>query len=248
MLISIDNIKTMKFHLKAIERFNGKLIFSKAQVKMSRSPLKIYLYLNGPEVLWIEDKNKDNAMVNPHGFPFINLNISSTNFLMRKNQHHIVKEVGYDYFREIIREAIKITDNNFDSYFKYQGEVEWEKHTCYFITIVYPDFKYEDYIVKKDETLVTIAHALHVNDYMLLELNSSKVSYYDDVKTEQIIKVPNAYGSKIILYIDKELLLPLVIKVYDEKGLFEMYEYHNLLVNPKIADEEFTKDYKEYGF
>ena len=83
---------------------------------------------------------------------------------------------------------------------------------------------------------------------MLLEINSDNVNNYRDVKAGQKIKVPNVYGNKLILYIDKELFIPRVIKVYDEKGLFESYEYHDLEVNSKIPDEEFMKEYKGYGF
>ena len=83
---------------------------------------------------------------------------------------------------------------------------------------------------------------------MLLEINSDKVKNYHDVKPNQKIKVPNVYGNKMILYIDKDLFVPRAIKIYDDKGLYESYEYHDLLVNSKIPEEEFTKEYKGYGF
>lgn len=206
------------------------------------------MFLSGPELLWLEGTNNGNALVNPNGFPYIDLNLDPMGSLMRENQHHTVKEVGYDYFADLIRNAIKIAGNAFDSYFKCQGEIEWDNHTCYSIAAEYPDFKYESYAVKKGETLITIARLKHLSEYMLLELNEKEVSNYDDVKTGQMITIPNMYGNKIILYIDKELLVPRVIKVYDEKGLFESYEYRDLEINPKIADEEFTKEYKGYGF
>ena len=38
------------------------------------------------------------------------------------------------------------------------------------------------------------------------------------------------------------------IKILDDKGLFEQYDYHFLQVNPKIEDAEFTKTYKDYKF
>ena len=37
-------------------------------------------------------------------------------------------------------------------------------------------------------------------------------------------------------------------KVYDDKGLYEHFEYVDLKVNPVIKAEEFTRDYKEYDF
>ena len=51
-----------------------------------------------------------------------------------------------------------------------------------------------------------------------------------------------------VIYIDKQTNLPLITRVYDDKGLFESYEYINLQLNPVIKDEEFSRKYKEYHF
>lgn len=247
-IASVEKIETMKFHLQCNERIKGKLISTESQVKLNVSPMKVYIYLKGPEVLWLEGKNNDDAFVNPDGFPFMNLNLDLMGSIMRENQHHTIHEVGFEYFADIIKNSIALAGEKFDDYFKCGGTLTWDSHECYLITAEYPGFKYNDYAVQKGETLVTIAKKLKVSEYMLLEINSDKVNNYHDVKANQKIKVPNVYASKMILYIDKELLIPRVIKVYDEKGLFESYEYHDLQVNPKIADEEFTKDFKGYGF
>jgi len=247
-LASLDKIQTLKFHLKVAERIKGKLHFSESQIKLLRSPFKTYIYLKGPEVLWLAGKNNGNALVNPDGFPFMNLNLDPMGSIMRENQHHTIYEVGFDYFAGIIKNSIAFAGDKFDDYFNCSGTLTWDGHECFLVTADYPYFKYVDYIVKKGENLVTIGRKLKVSDYMLLEINSAKVSDYYDVKPNQVIKVPNVYGSKMILYIDKDLLVPRVIKVYDDKGLFEVYQYYELEVNPKIADEEFTKDYKGYGF
>jgi len=247
-IASVEKIRTIKFHLKVNERFKGKIISSESQIKINDSPRKVYIYLKGPEVLWLEGKNNGNALVNPGGFPYMNLNLDPFGSLMREKQHHTIHEAGFDYFADIIKNSISMAGNEFDNYFKCTGIITFDEHECYFITAEYSDFKYVDYTVQTDETLVTIGKKLKVCDYMLLELNSDKVSNFHDVKPNQVIKVPNVYGSKMVLYIDKELLVPRVIKVYDEKGLFESYEYHDLQLNPKISEEEFTKDYKEYGF
>lgn len=245
---AVEKIQTLKFHLKCNERINGKLVSTESQVKLNRSPRKIYIYLKGPELLWIEGKNNGNCLVNPEGFPYMNLNLDPMGSLMREKQHHTIHEMGFEYFADIIKSSMNILGTNFDTYFKCAGTITWNSRECYFITAEYPDFKYSDYTVQKGETLVTIARKLKVSDYMLLEINSDKVKNFHDVKENQKIKVPNVYGSKMILYIDKEQFIPRVIKVYDDKGLFESYEYHELQLNPKIAEEEFTKEYKEYGF
>ncbi|HEY4799011.1 MAG TPA: DUF1571 domain-containing protein [Bacteroidia bacterium] len=245
---SVEKIKTLKFTLKITERIKGKISNNESHIKLSRHPLKVYIYLGGPEVLWLEGKNNGNALVNPDGFPYMNLNLDPYGSIMRENQHHTIYEVGYDYLSDIIKNSISFAGEKFDDYFKCSGTIPFDGHECYLVTAEYPFFKYGEYTVQKGEDLISIAHKLKVSDYMLQEINSAKVSDYRDVKANQKILVPNMYGNKMILYIDKDLLVPRVIKVYDDKGLFEAYEYHDLLVNPNIADEEFTKDCKGYGF
>jgi hypothetical protein len=247
-ITTVENIQTLKFHLKCNERVKGKLAFTESQVKLNTSPRRIYIYLKGPELLWIAGENNGNALVNPYGFPYMNINLDPMGSLLRENQHHTINEIGFSYFASIIKYSMQITGDNFEDYFKCGGSINWDNHDCYFITAEYPDFKWIDYTVQKGETLVTIARKLKVSDYMLLEINASKVGSYRDIKANQKIKVPNAYGKKMVIYIDKELFIPRVIKVYDDKGLFESYEYHDLQLNPKIADEEFTREYKGYGF
>ena len=53
---------------------------------------------------------------------------------------------------------------------------------------------------------------------MILERNPKAGGYYD-VKAGQIISIPNAYAKLTLLLIDKETLLPLNNKVFDDKGL-----------------------------
>lgn len=245
---SVGKIKTLKFHLKCLERIKGKLLATESQVKMNATPRKIYVYLKGPELLWIEGKNNGNALVNPGGFPYMNLNLDPMGNIMRESQHHTIHEVGFRYFSGIIKKSLELPDDQLSKIFSLTGDITWEGRECYFITAEYPGFEYRDYQVQAGETLVSIAKKFFVSDYMLIEKNRPKVKSYNDVKAGQIIKVPNAYGKKMIIYIDKLLMLPRVIKVYDEVGLFESYEYHELMVNPVIPEEEFQKNFKGYGF
>ena len=83
--------------------------------------------------------------------------------------------------------------------------------------------------------------------YMILEKNP-KIRNSNDVKKGDIIKVPNDYSQKMILYVDKKTYFPVLIKVYDEVGLFEQYDYSNLVFNPVFASDEFLKSNKKYNF
>lgn len=247
-ITAVDKIERLKFHLKCNERVNGKLLSTESQVKLNRFPRKIYIYLKGPELLWVEGQNNGNCLVNPKGFPYMNLSLDPMGSLMREKQHHTIHQMGFEYFGGVIKNFMGSLESDLDKYFKCAGVLTWSGRECYFITAEYPDFRYVDYVVQKGENITSIAHKLKVSDFMILEVNSGKVKNFQDVKVNQKIKVPIVYGSKMTLYIDKDTFIPRVIKVYDDKGLFESYEYHDLQLNPKIADEEFTKGYKDYGF
>jgi len=248
MLYSIDLLKTLKFHLSSNERIKGKMVTNHSTTKLNKSPRKLYMNLQGPELLYVQGTNHNNALVNPGGFPYIDLNLDPMGSLLRDKQHHTIHEIGFDYYADILRNAVKFCGTKFDSYFKMMGEVKWNDRDCYAVTAEYPEFKYVDYTVKKGDDLIRIARALFVSEYMLLETNSGTVDSYYDVKEGQVIKVPIIYGKKIELLIDKQYFLPVKTKVYDEKGLFESYEYDVLIVNPSFTDDEFTKGYKDYHF
>ena len=64
----------------------------------------------------------------------------------------------------------------------------------------------------------------------------------------QVIQIPNVYAKKNILYIDKKLKLPVRMEMYDDKGFFERYEISQIEVNPVIPPEEFSENYKDYGY
>jgi hypothetical protein len=247
ILTSIDNVKTLRYNLQCNERIKGRIKHSESQVKLQVAPRKLYLSLKGPEVLWVQGENNGNAFVNPGAFPFVNLNLDPYGSLMRKDQHHTIHEMGFRYFADILKDGVKRAGDKLDRYFNVLGEEKYNGRPCYKLTISFPDFGWIPYTVNKGENLTTISRRLRVSEYMVLE-NNPKVIGYNDVKEGQIIQVPTAYAKLTILLIDKELLLPVNNKVFDDKGVYETYEYYNLQVNPVIAAEEFTKKYKNYKF
>ncbi len=244
---SVDNVKTLRYSLQCNERIHGRMQHTESRVKLQTSPRKLYLYIKGIEVLWLQGTNNGEALVNPSSFPYINLNLDPYGGLMRKDQHHTIHEMGFHYLADILRDGMKKAGDKLDKYFKVLGEEVYDGRPCYKLSIAYPDFGWAPYTVKSGENLITIARRLRISEYMVLE-NNPKISNYNDVKEGQVIQVPNAYAKLTLLLIDKEYLLPINNKVFDDKGVFETYEYHNLLVNPVIAPEEFSKTYKEYHF
>jgi Protein of unknown function (DUF1571)/LysM domain len=244
---AVDNVKTMRYKLQCNERIKGHMQYYESKVKLQVSPRKLYLSIKGPEVLWTEGTNNGNALVNPGAFPYMNLNLDPYGSLMRKDQHHTIHEMGFQYLADILRDGMKRAGDKLDKYFLVVGEEKYYGKNCIKLSISFPDFAWVSYTVKKGENLTTIARKLKIAEYMVLS-NNPKLSWYNDVKEGQVIQVPNAYAKLTLLLIDKDTYLPVSNKVFDDKGVYETYEYIDLQVNVPIQAEEFTKDYKGYGF
>ncbi len=247
ILKSISNVKTLRYDLQRNERVKDKMNYTESKVKLQVSPRKLYISIKGQEVLWIQGVNNGNALVNPGTFPYINVNLDPMGSLMRKNQHHTINELGMEYLADILKEGMKRYGDQINKHFVIMGEEKYMGRNCYKLSAVFPEFAWESYTAKKNETILTIASKLHVSEFMILEKNAN-VSWYSDPIEGQVIQVPNAYGKLFLLMIDKELMVPISEKIFDDKGLFETYEFYNLRVNSIIAPEEFTEGYKDYHF
>lgn len=248
MIKTIDELERLKYSLKIIERGKKGYNHYESSVKLSRKPRKIYLYIKGIELLWVSGWNNNKAYVKPNSFPYVNLSLDPLGYLMRQDQHHTLNEMGVDYFGGLIEYMALKNGKRFDTYFKLDGEERINNRPCYKIIIDNKDFGYENYTVGDNESITSIARKLHISEYMILEVNPKFNDYFDILKKGQVIKVPNAYAKHVTLYIDQLYFLPISIKILDDKGLFEQYDYHFLQVNPKIDDTEFTKDFKDYKF
>ncbi len=248
MIKTIDELERLKYSLKIVERGKKGYNHYESSVKLNRKPRKIYLYIKGIELLWVGGWNNNKAYVKPNSFPYVNLSLDPLGYLMRQDQHHTLNEMGVDYFGGLIEYMALKNGNKFDNYFKLDGEERMNNRPCYKIIIDNKDFAYENYTVGENESITSIARKLHISEYMILEVNPKFNDYFDILKKGQVIKVPNAYAKHVTLYIDQLYFLPISIKILDDKGLFEQYDYHFLQVNPKIDDTEFTKDFKDYKF
>lgn len=249
MIKAIDDVECLKYSLKITERGKKGYNYYGSSVKISRKPRKIYIYISpGIELLWLKGWNHNKAYVKPNSFPYINMNLDPLGNLMRQDQHHTINEMGFDYFGSIVEYLAFKVDDKFDSYFKLEADERYNNRPCYKVIINNKDFAYETYTVAQGENITTIARKLHISEYMIVEANPKLNDYFDILKKGQTLKVPNAYAKDVTLYIDQLYFLPIGIKVMDDKGLYEQYDYNFLQVNPKFEDAEFTTKYKDYKF
>jgi hypothetical protein len=248
MLHSIKEVKGLKYHLKVVERGKKGYNNYESTVKFSRNPRLIYLYIKGIEVLWLQGKNDGKALVKPNSFPYFNLNLDPMGNLMRQDQHHTLHEMGFDYFGGIIQNTVDKIGPRFDEFFTLEGEERVNNRPCYKVVVNNHDFTYVDYKVGEGESITSIARKLHVAEYMILEKNPRFKDYFDILKKGEVIKVPNWYAKRVVVCVDQLYFVPVSIRVDDNRGLFEQYDYHFLQVNPRFEENEFTKTYKDYGF
>ena len=256
MLNSIDKIRTLKYTFKSYERLNGKSedFFTEMDIKVNLSPRKMYGLTKskpneGVEVLYVEGQWNNKAKVNA-GKWLPNLNLNPYGGRMRENQHHTIMEAGFGFLASIIKNAIKRADTEkpgeFDSFFRYDGDITWQGRPCFKVTIDDPEFTYVNYTVKPSEDINKIEKDKGICGYLILTKNGLKD--FDDVKPGMTVKIPTSYAKKTILYIDKSTYLPIVQIMYDDIGQFEKYEFHSLSVNPAFKDVEFTTDFDGYRF
>ncbi|MCU0429807.1 MAG: DUF1571 domain-containing protein [Cytophagaceae bacterium] len=233
-----------------MERIQSVLETQKSFVKLTRNPLKIYAKQLAPkegvEILYIKGKHNNMARVNPNGFPWVTVSLDPYGSTMRKKQHHTLLDSGYDLVVSILEHLALKYQKDLVSMVVQKPDVLWDGITCQVIEFNNPNFKKEKYTVKEGETVLTIAERNKISEYKILEEN--KLDSYTDVSKGQVLDITNDYASKMILYIDKSRQVPLVMKVYDDKGLYEQYEYTQVVLNPAFTEDDFSEDNDDYNF
>ena len=249
MFDAIQGVQTARYTLLIAERVKGETHHAISEIKLNTTPRKLYLKnpKKGTEILWVQGENKGDCWVYPNGFPYTTLNLSPLGDIMRKNQHHTIHDLGFGYIGKTTRSSIFKSGLPLEKIFTYIGDVIWDNTDCYKLFASYPDFKYLNYKVEKGETVSSIANEFNCGEYRILEKNQWIKEYNTNIEGKQIM-VPNNYSNKTILYISKKNNLPVFIKVYDDLGFYEGYEYHDLQVNTGFKANEFSKEYKDYNF
>ena len=252
MFEKTKKIKGLEYVMKKTERINGVLTESYSYTKLIRDPFKIYFKRGRPEeavleALYIEGQHDNKAVINPNGFPWFNLYLSPMGSTMRHNQHHTLFDSGYDMLVSILEHLIKKYNQNVHSMITVSNAEKVNGFDCFKLVLDNPHFKYIEYVVKPNENITDIANKFKLSDYMILQKNIELDDYIDVVAGQKLI-IPNDYAPKLEIYIDKNKMLPILFKVYDDQGLFEQYEYQNLIIDPAFEEDEFSTTYNEYGF
>jgi hypothetical protein len=241
----------MAYIFSKTERIDGVMIENQSEIKVQRKPYKLYLkeiYPNtGVEVLYPHPADETKALINPNGFPWMNLKLDPNGELMRKDQHHTILEGGYDYVVSIMDYYFYKYRENLDELIVNEGSQMVDGRMCNVVSITNADFGYHKYIVKKGESLSSIALKNRLNEYMIAQ-NNDGLGLLKGISEGQELLLSSDYCQRMILYIDQDRQIPLKMEVYDDKGIFERYEFLGVKINPDFTTAEFTMSHDAYNF
>ncbi len=250
MVEKSTQVKTLEYQIILNERLYDKTIVSDIYSKINYEPFKVYIKQAKPKVgletLYVQGERSNQLLINPNGFPWVNINLSPFSNSVLKDSHHQVFHSGCRYLAKVINYYI---NNPLKYNLKVEPDEKVMNTTCFKIAMDVLDYGYFTHTVKKGETIFKIADKYNVGTYSILERNQSIIDSYDDVLSEgQKLLVPNCYGKKIYMWVNKTTYLPLMLKVYDDKGFLESFEYKFLKVGPVFKSNEFTSEFPGYGF
>ncbi len=254
MLSAINSSKGYSYTMRSNERIVGMKnlrggdIFTKVNINPQQLYMKMITDPNkGTEILYVKGQNNNKALVNP-GKMLPTIKLAPTNSLLTKEQHHIITTAGFGATARILGDAVKRADaqGKFDEVFKYEGDITWNNRSCYKIIITDPSWAYTTYKALPGEKMYDVAYKLLIPEYHLVELNG--VKNFEEDLSNKTLKVPTAYARRTVLFVDKETNFPILQEMSDDKGVFERYEFYNLVINPAFKANEFTEDFDGYGF
>ncbi|MCB9033770.1 MAG: DUF1571 domain-containing protein [Chitinophagales bacterium] len=237
-LSAMKSVSTCTYDFYSKERFsNGKVISSHIEFKVQESPKKIYANSLEPqkaELCYIPSTSSK-VMVKKG---FLKLNLEKTNNLLMKEQHQTIDRAGFKRIADILQTSVnQRKGQDLSKFATVSGTVTYDGKSCYKITINEPDYKIVYHTVKSGQTNIwKLGEALAIPEYKVQELNNTKS---DDFTVGQKIKVPSAYAKTTVIYVDKSTYLPLYIKMDDDKGLFEQYEFKNLKTGVSFSSSDF---------
>lgn len=235
----IASINTMQFTLVNHERIGDRMMKGKQKVSLITQPFQCHIVLiepgSGEELVYSGAKYNNFAIYDPNGFPYVQLELDPHGSLMRKNNHHTIFDLGFGKMMAILKYHMKNA-----SYTLKVEEVKINGEDVQKLSVEFVDFSYKRVSIDKKQTLSAFADSKMLNDYMLFELNKIPIS--DQLKVGSSIVIPSAYAKKIELYISKESGYPISQLIYDDKGLYEKYEFSDLVINFPIPEKRFNSE------
>ena len=251
MYIAIGSLQTMSYDMTSQERIGKRIEIRNSKFKIQVSPKKLYMKNqdSGVELLYVAGWNNNKPFINPNGFPYVNVSFDVNSPKVRNDGHHPITHAGFSYlYAQVKNTEKKLAANGqkLEDIITIAGDYTWNGKSCTKLILDNPDFQFISYTCTQSESLLSLCERINVSEYLVMEKNN--MGYGANVTKGMVLKVPNAFAKKAELYIDKSSGIPIYQVVYDDKGVFEKYEFKNLKINPSFNSAEFTTQCAGYGF
>jgi len=251
MYIAIGSLQTMSYDMTSQERIGKRIEIRNSKFKIQVSPKKLYMKNqdSGVELLYVAGWNNNKPFINPNGFPYVNVSFDVNSPKVRNDGHHPITHAGFSYlYAQVKNTEKKLAANGqkLEDIITIAGDYTWNGKSCTKLILDNPDFQFISYTCTQSESLLSLCERINVSEYLVMEKNN--LGYGANVSKGMVLKVPNAFAKKAELYIDKSSGIPIYQVVYDDKGVFEKYEFKNLKINPNFNNAEFTTQCAGYGF
>jgi len=252
MLDSFGELRTLEYDFYQNEQLRKGRNEYLAHVRLQINPQKVYVKTISPdkgiEVLYRDGHLNNKALINPNGFPYVNVKLDPLSGQLMKDRHHPIFRSGFKPIERIMRKAIKRADEESVNVLTRTADDAFDGKECYKVELNDPTFGYVNYTVKSGENLCTISDRLNIGDYMIM-LQNPKISDFKDVSAGDVIRIPTSYSKRTVIWVEKDTMLPIKLKMFDEKGvLYEQFEFRNMQINPSFPSNEFTENGPGYGF
>ena len=236
---AMGRIKTLKGRLVTWERYFNSSTgdYGDVDFNLRESPKEVRILAHKPEgdagtrIFYKEGSNKNQASVRKPMALIDTLGISldPEGKKLINQSHHSILTLGFKLTHNVLKKALKDHGEKFKDYVTYMGMGKRWGRNCHEIELNFKDWAWTTYTMEKTETLLDLERRINLSAYLIAEKNNLLV--YETVKAGKVLKVPNAFAKTTTLYIDAQNLLPIGQIMYDENGVFEKYEYKNLVVN-----------------
>jgi hypothetical protein len=203
----------------------------------------------GREILFVDGWNADKLRVSLGTWPNIRLNLDPFGSLAMSGANHPITETSLVYLVEVVLKNFEEADRLGVATVRQLGDETILGRATTHVQLLAPSAG-SSVTIGPNETLWDVARRtgqsmspiLHANEYKGWKSPS-------DAMPGDSVFVPRFYASRIDLWIDKVLDLPLRAMIYDAKGrLFERFEHRDLKVNVGLTARDFSEKNPDYKF
>jgi len=204
----------------------------------------------GREILFAEGWNDDKLKVSVRAWPVnIGVNINPHGELAMADTRHPVEETSLVYLVNVVLDNFTRAEARGEAMTEDLGEETILGRKCHRVRL-YTMQSTTPHTLGRDETLWDVEKAYQSAMAPLMHENRNLGwATPNDAKPGQTIRVPRYYASRIDLWVDETMALPLRAEIYDASGaMFERFEHRDLKVNVGLGAKDFSPSNPEYKF